>query len=318
MDNQFKEVDLGELGRNLFGKLLRATASDGSYEDILAQCERKKTKYIDDSFPPKAKSLINDWNDESEDIQEKVDEWKEFEWVRASECEELNDDEGTLAVFVDDVTPSDIQQGSLGDCYFLSVLSVLAEVPHRIQRLFITDRTNEYGIYAIQMQKNGELKEVVVDEFFPCDELGPCFSKANGNELWVLILEKCWAKLHGSYERIEAGFSHNVMTDLTGAPAFDLDMEEEGVDEMWEKLVKGEKKSYLMAASAGTTDSSAEQLEALGLVAQHSYGLLKACEARDANGNHLRLVLLRNPWGDFEWNGNWGDNSNDWTDDIKR
>jgi len=140
----------------------------------------------------------------------------------------------------------------------LSVLSVLAEVPHRIQKLFITDRTNEYGIYAIQMWKNGEQKEVVIDEFFPCDELGPCFSKANGNELWVLILEKCWAKLHGSYERIEAGFSHNVMTDLTGAPAFDIDMEEEGVDELWERLVKSEKKNYLMAASAGTTDSSAE------------------------------------------------------------
>ena len=71
--------------------------------------------------------------------------------MRASECEELNDDEGTLAVFVDDVSPSDIQQGLLGDCYFLSVLSVLAEVPDRIQRLFITDRTNEYGIYAIMM-----------------------------------------------------------------------------------------------------------------------------------------------------------------------
>jgi len=78
------------------------------------------------------------------------------------------------------------------------------------------------------MQKNGEAKEVVVDEYFPSDEDGPCFSKANGNELWVLIMEKCWAKLHGSYERIEAGFSHNVMTDLTGAPAFDLDIEEEG------------------------------------------------------------------------------------------
>jgi hypothetical protein len=59
---------MGELGRNLFAKLLRATASDGSYEDMLAYCVKKNTKYTDDSFPPTYKSLINDWNDESEDI----------------------------------------------------------------------------------------------------------------------------------------------------------------------------------------------------------------------------------------------------------
>ena len=40
--------------------------------DILAHCERKKERYTDDSFPPKPKSLISDWNDESEDIQEIV------------------------------------------------------------------------------------------------------------------------------------------------------------------------------------------------------------------------------------------------------
>jgi len=90
------------------------------------------------------------------------------------------------------------------------------------------------------MHKNGEAKEVVIDNFIPCADEEPCFSKANGNELWVLILEKCWAKLHGSYERIEAGFSDNVMTDLTGAPAFDLSIEDEGEDPMWEKLVEGE------------------------------------------------------------------------------
>lgn len=35
-------------------------------------------------------------------------------------------------------------------------------------------------------------------------------------------------------------------------------------------------------------------------------------------GDTIRLIMLRNPWGDFEWNGAWGDNSTDWTDDIKR
>jgi len=101
-------------------------------------------------------------------------------------------------------------------------------VPDRITKLFLTDRTNEFGIYAVIVKKNGEAKEVVIDDYFPCQNGEPCFSKANGNELWVLILEKVWAKLHGSYERIEAGFAHNVMTDLTGAPSFDLDIETEG------------------------------------------------------------------------------------------
>ena len=73
-----------------------------------------------------------------------------------------------------------------------------------------------------------------------------------------------------------------------------------------------------MAASAGTTDASAEQMEELGLVAAHSYGLLAAHEVTDADGNKVQLVQLRNPWGDFEWKGNWSDNSDLWTDDIKK
>ena len=40
-----------------------------------------------------------------------------------------------------------------------------------------------------------------------------------------------------------------------------------------------------MAASAGATNASAEALEELGLVAQHSYGLLKACVVTDRFGD---------------------------------
>ena len=67
--------------------------------------------------------------------------------------------------------------------------------------------------------KNGEWKEVVVDDFIPCYKGDPAFSKANGNELWVILLEKAWAKLHGSYARVEGGLPCFASSHLTGLPS---------------------------------------------------------------------------------------------------
>lgn len=38
----------------------------------------------------------------------------------------------------------------------------------------------------------------------------------------VLILEKAWAKVFGSYEKIEAGSSREVLRALTAAPTLCL------------------------------------------------------------------------------------------------
>lgn len=49
-----------------------------------------------------------------------------------------------------------------------------------------------------------------------------------------MLLEKAWAKLHGSYERIEAGFAENVLRDLTGAPTEILETEDDqNEDKLW-------------------------------------------------------------------------------------
>ena len=230
-------------------------------------------------------------------------------WKRPSEFL----DPEQIRIFQDRIEPSDIKQGCLGDCYFLSSLSVLAEKPDRIRRLFVTEEVNEYGIYAVRICKNGEWRQVVVDDFFPCAGITPAFSNAHGPELWVLLLEKAWAKVHGSYERIEAGFAENVLRDLTGAPSEVLTHDDE---QLWEKLLEAEEAGFLMAASAGQTAASKDLLEEMGLVGNHSYGLLDVREV-DVDGEREQLVKLRNPWGDFEWTGDWSDSSSNWTPELK-
>lgn len=51
----------------------------------------------------------------------------------------------------------------------------------------------------------------------------------------------------------------------------------------------------------------------MGLVGGHAYSLLRAYE-----GNGLKLIKLRNPWGSHEWNGDWSDKSKKWTSKLKK
>lgn len=62
---------------------------------------------------------------------------------------------GKQQIFDESISPSDIAQGTLANCYFLSVLSALAEKPERIKKLFIDKEINDKGIYGVWMTKNG-------------------------------------------------------------------------------------------------------------------------------------------------------------------
>jgi calpain-15 len=43
-------------------------------------------------------------------------------------------------------------------------------------------------------------------------------ARANGPELWVIMIEKAYAKLYGGYSKIPKGESENALFQLTGAP----------------------------------------------------------------------------------------------------
>ena len=160
--------------------------------------------------------------------------------------------------------------------------------------------------------------EITIDDYFPCSvEGGPLFSRSNGNELWVLLLEKAYAKIHGNYYTLRGGFANEGMMDLTGSPTECFDFEDPITQELiqsgefFKKMKQFDEAGYLISSSTAGEDRWTESggpTEAGGLVPGHAYSII---QVKEAYGN--QLVNVRNPWGTFEWQGDWGDTSKTWT-----
>ena len=97
----------------------------------------------------------------------------------------------------------DIKQGILGDKYFLAALAALAERPSRIYRLFLSTKESPFYFYTVRLISQGKWKQIGLDDYFPLLENTPAFSKSMDNELWFIILQKAWAKIHKNYLQIE-------------------------------------------------------------------------------------------------------------------
>lgn len=227
-------------------------------------------------------------------------------------------------IFFDKIEPNDIKQGALGNCWFLSALSSLAERPSLVRRLFVTTTVNQFGIYRVKLCINGEWIYITLDDFFPCYPMGsPIFSAAHGNELWVLLLEKAYAKTKGSYFALRSGLSSEAMIDLTGCPTeiilFDHDKLHKNYEKIWNTLAHYDDEGYLINAFTEGSDQWSEgqrplsqQKDQIGLVPGHAYAVLQVKQVKG-----VKLLNLRNPWGNFEWKGDWSDTSPLWTQEMK-
>ena len=77
----------------------------------------------------------------------------------------------------------------LGNCYFMSTLSSLAEFPHRIQRLLENQVINNNGCYYVRICQDGIWRYILIDDFFPCSQNKvPAFAQPSIETEGVIIL----------------------------------------------------------------------------------------------------------------------------------
>jgi hypothetical protein len=247
----------------------------------------------------------------------------------------------------------DTRQGAEGDCWFVSSLASLCvdeEVPKLIEKICpATCRDEKVGVYGFVFSRDGEwISEVIDDKLYlkapdydDCDDerrsvwdsshsrLAPEVSRklwrqmfqsnsdalfyascAHPQETWVPLLEKAFAKAHGDFNAIDGGWPGEGVEDLTGGITQEIVSDDIYDKELlWKEGLLEVNKHFLFGAGTreyGHPDPS--ELGRQGIEDGHAYSVLRAVEYE---GN--RLLMVKNPWGETEWNGPWSDGSKEWT-----
>jgi len=204
------------------------------YEQLRRQHESSNSKYTDPKFKPGYSSIVG-----FGEVQGYPEDYlRRMEWKRPEQI--FN---GPYCVFDNSIEPCDIRQGILGNCYFLAACAALAEFPQRIKRIFISKDISSSGVYAIALCINGVWQDVILDDFIPTKPGSGrdiAFNSTVTNELWVILLEKAWAKVHGGYMNTDGGIIREALRDLTGAPCKSYFSRLDTPDVHWERIQEGE------------------------------------------------------------------------------
>lgn len=321
----------------LHRKLLDAKRAPFSGAAVLETLRATNATFVDIFFPPAGLSVGEEAADSPRIVWRRPIEF--IDWEESADASSSrrggskldlarSSSSGTRArvveVFDQGIQASDIVQGELGNCWFMCALAAICEFPHLVDRLFLTawskddqsskHRSSEEGCYELQFCVDSQWSSIMVDDYFPCKAPGggPIFSRTNGHEIWVLLVEKAYAKLQGSYHDCRLGDPAEGLRDLTGSPTIKVIFEEEDVS--FDDVHSWDRNDCIICASTPGTDTMTETggkpgANQSGLVPGHAYTVVQARRIKVGKYAGAEVVQVRNPWGSFEWGGSWSDDS---------
>ncbi|KFM72789.1 Calpain-A, partial [Stegodyphus mimosarum] len=222
-------------------------------------------------------------------------------------------------LLIDTISRHDIVQGVLADCWFLSSCAAVAQRPDLMRRVIAPYQPlygfGYRGIVRFRFWRFGKWINVYVDDLLPTREGELLFSRCSDRrEFWVALLEKAYAKLHGSYEALEGGQAMDALVDLTSGLSERYDLESAPLN-LYQFLLQASSGGAFITCSRKGDWQMANAADPNGLVSGHAYTVTAVAKVPMKDGNRVNLVRIRNPWGnDVEWNGSWNDNDSRWSE----
>ena len=194
--------------------------------------------------------------------------WLHLDEVCTEKAPVFFDEDGLLA--------KDVMQSSfLGNCWFVSGLSILATHDNLVRGDFnpndesLKEISNlevkqmgsgvyppmfhflrKYGIYVFRFFKNYKWRYVMIDDKLPCLPSGdlvygkcrPEEGEQIPDEFWVSLIEKAFAKIHNCYQALFSGYIDEALSDMTGFASEKREIDgtkfktSEEKDELWNML----------------------------------------------------------------------------------
>ncbi|CBY13662.1 unnamed protein product [Oikopleura dioica] len=227
----------------------------------------------------------------------------------------------------------DIAQGGLGDCWFLSALSSLAQdlpedAPLRVKDIAVqrvlqpefnnSEEAREAGIFKFKFFRLGEWIDVIIDDDLPTRKRA---RPSDTGEWWVPLVEKAYAKFSGSYEKIQGGNTCWALQELSGGITVELKNLSKGNAQqaaenaaargisLFKVFYHIQNRALICTSNLG---DGGNDVITNGLVHGHAYSLLRIDYVMKNDGETVKLVKIRNPWAQTEWTGEWSDHCPNW------
>uniref|UniRef100_A0A0C9RBV4 CalpC_1 protein n=1 Tax=Fopius arisanus TaxID=64838 RepID=A0A0C9RBV4_9HYME len=276
------------------------------YERIKRACLKRGELWEDPEFPATQASVFYH---QTPPFQ--------FQWKRPKElC--------NRPIFVSDTpTQFDVIPGKMGDKWLVSCLGVLHLSKGLFYRVVPADQgfgnsgdssgtpTSEYaGVFRFRLWWCGSWVEVLVDDRLPAVHGRLAFVQArHSDQFWPALLEKAYAKLHGSYEALKYGTLLDGLSDLTGGITESIAIRQDPTA-CGRALGKLLDMTSLITCTVNNNQqqqirTSTEKL-ANGIQMGINYRLYAIERVETFNGEAVQLVKLRNPLGpggDVQWRG---------------